>query len=425
MVYYTTIDQIPNFANTAAIPPGGGATVTGTIDPQRIQGAYNGSFMIQQRVGFATVLEAAWVFNMGLHLSTSSATSGYGVHQINAVAPYADYNPANVNPNVGYIPANASGKNLNQNYYRPIQGYGTIVEENFDGHSVFNSLQVTIRRNMTKHLSYGLAYTLGKSMSAATTSPYFADKFRNYGPAYQGAPSVLAINYVYEVPNLGQKLNFKPLGVVTDHWTISGITQWHSDIMTSIPGLSFSGTTSSNPQMDWTGGYEGARVMVVGNPELPQSQVSFVGATPLVQAAGANVNGSPGNQIINALAFVDPYPCSYTPGATPQKGIGESMECYGNAGTGSIMKLPLTRMDNWDMTLSKNFPLKSEKRVLMFRAEMYNLPNHTQFSSAGVTPQYNWPNWQNGILVQTSSSLGRFSGTQTPRQMSMSLRFQF
>jgi hypothetical protein len=137
------------------------------------------------------------------------------------------------------------------------------------------------------------------------------------------------------------------------------------------------------------------------------------------------VNGSPGNQIINALAFVDPYPCSYTPGATPQKGIGESMECYGNAGTGSIMKLPLTRMDNWDMTLSKNFPLKSEKRVLMFRAEMYNLPNHTQFSSAGVTPQYNWPNWQNGILVQTSSSLGRFSGTQTPRQMSMSLRFQF
>ncbi len=174
-VYYSTIDQIPNFANTAAITP---SAPTGTIGPQHIQGAYNGSFMIQQRVGFSTVLEASWVFNMGQHLSIT--------HQQNAVAPYADYNLANVNPNVGYIPANATGKNLNQNYYRPLQGYGAMTYVNFDGHSVYQSLQVTLRRNMTKHLSYGLAYTLGKSMSATTVSPYFADKFRNYGPSYAG-----------------------------------------------------------------------------------------------------------------------------------------------------------------------------------------------------------------------------------------------
>src|ERR1035441_7074270 len=170
-VYYSTIDQIPSFTNTAAIPPGGGATITGTIGSQHIQGAYNGSFMIQQNIGYSTVLEAAWVFNMGLHLSTSSATSGYGVHQINAVAPYSDYSLANVNPNVGYIPANATGKNLNQNYYRPIQGYGTIVEENFDGHSVYNSLQVTVRRNMTKHLSYGFLFTLGERKRALLPPP--------------------------------------------------------------------------------------------------------------------------------------------------------------------------------------------------------------------------------------------------------------
>jgi len=270
-----------------------------------------------------------------------------------------------------------------------------------------------------------LAYTLSKTMSASSTSPYFPDKFRNYGPSFNPAPSVLAVNYVYEAPNLGQKLNSKLLGVVTDHWSVSGITQWRSDILGSIPGLSFSGTTSSNPQMDWTGGYEGARVLVTGNPNLPSDQVSFAGATKLVQAVGANVNGAPGDQIINALAFTYPWPCSLTPGATPQLGIGESMECYGNAGTGSLVKEPWTRTNNWDMTFTKNFPLKSERRVLMFRAEMYNIFNHTQFTSAGITPQYNWPNWQNGVLEQTSSSLGHFSAAQNPRQMSMSLRFQF
>ena len=56
------------------------------------------------------------------------------------------------------------------------------------------------------------------------------------------------------MPNLGQRLNFKPLGWVTDHWTISGITQWHSDIRVGVPGISFSGTTATNPQMNWTGG---------------------------------------------------------------------------------------------------------------------------------------------------------------------------
>ena len=413
-IYFSTIDQIPNFANSAAISP---TTVTGTIGPQHIQGAYNGSFIIQQAVGFSTVVEAGWVFNLGQHLSIT--------HQQNNVPQFADYNPANNNPNSGYLYAGATGKNLNENYFRPIQEYGALTYVNFDGHSDFQSLQMKVRRNMTRHLSYGLAYTLSKSMSATSVSPYFPDKFRNYGPSFSPAPSVLAINYVYEVPNLGQKLNSKLLGVVTDHWSVSGITQWRSDTMASVPGLSFSATSSTNPQNDWTGGYEGARYFVTGNPELPQSQVTFAGYTTLTQAVGANPNGAPGNQIINASAFTIPWPCSYTPAATLQKGIGESMECYGNAGTGSIVKEPLTRLDNWDMTFAKNFPLKSERRVLMFRAQMYNIFNHTQFSGWTITPQYNWPNWQNGLLEQSSASLGRISGTQTPRQMAMELRLQF
>jgi hypothetical protein len=418
-IYYSTVDQVPNFVNTAAITP---ISPQGTVGPQKEQENYNGSFMVQQKVGWGTVLEAAYVFNLGKHIMAQ--------YQLNAVAPYAEYNVAYNNPNVAYLPANTSGKELSDNYFRPLPGLGALLKNSLAENSAYNSLQVTLRRNMTKHLSYGLAYTWSKIMSTGggyptPVSPYFPDKFRNYGPTYAPSPQVLVGNYVYEAPSLGQKLNFKPLGWVTDHWVISGITQVRANILSGVPGISFSGTTTTNPQMNWTGGYEGARMLVTGNPALPASQVSFAGNTSFVQAAGANANGTPGNALLNESAFTIPWPCSLAPGATPQQGIGESMECYGNAGAGSLIPIPHTHLFNWDMTFSKSFPLKSEGRVIMFRAEMYNIFNHTQFSGASIGPQYNWPNWQNGVLTQTSSGLGRYTSAANPRQMSLSLRFQF
>jgi len=418
-IYYNTVDQIPNFANVAAITP---IAPVATIGHQPVQENYNGTFMIQQKIPFGTVVEASYVFNLSKHT--------WVTHQLNPIAPYAEYNPAYNNPTVAYLPANTSGKELSDNYFRPIAGLGALTYDDLSGNSNYNSLQVSVRRAMTRHLAYGLAYTWSKTMTAyggypTTASPYFTDKFRNYGPAYYPTPHVLVFNYIYELPNPGQKTGFKPLGWVTDHWTLSGITQWHSDLKTSVPGISFSGTTSANPQMNWTGGYEGARMVVTGNPQLPSGQVSFAGNTPIVQAPGANANGTPGNQLLNESVFVIPFPCSYTPGPTPQQGIGENPSCYGNAGPGSIVTLPGTREFNNDMTLTKVFPIKSERRVIMFRLEAYNVFNHTQFSGANITPAYNWPLWQTGVLEQTNVNLGRYTAALNPRQLSLSLRFQF
>ncbi|HYW44220.1 MAG TPA: hypothetical protein VE959_15265 [Bryobacteraceae bacterium] len=422
-VYYSTVDQIPSLASSAGITP---ITPGGTVGDQKVPGTYNGSFMIQQKVGFGTVLEAAYVFNMSKHRSLT--------HQINAVPMFAEYNPANYNPNVAYLPSNTSGKNLNDNYFRPLPGLGALTYIDYAGSSTYNSLQVSVRRNFTRHLSYGLAYTWSKTMSAfgasefPTQSPYFTDS-RNYGPVYQPTPHVLVVNYIYELPNLGERLKFKPLGWVTDHWTISGITQWHSDLRVAAPGISFTGNTSTNPLMNWTGSYasgnEAARMIVTGNPQLPSGQVSFAGNTTLVQSPGANANGTPGNQILNESVFVIPFPCSWTPGPTPQQGIGQSLSCFGNAGAGSIIPLPGTRMFNSDVTFGKAFHIKGEKRQILFRAEMYNIFNHTQFSAANIAPSYSWPLWQAGVLQQTNANLGRYTSSLAPRQMQMSLRFQF
>jgi len=418
-IYYGNIDQVPNFANNAAITP---ASLNQTAGVQPMQSNYNGSFSIQQNIGFSTVLEAAYVVNLSKHI--------WAAYQLNAIGPYAEYAVGFNNPNVGYLPANTSGKELSDNYFRPKPGWSALAADALAENASYNSLQITARRNMTKHLSYGGAFTWGKNMSLGggyptSVSPYFPDKFRNYEPTYTPTPLVLVVNYVYEAPNLGQKLNSKLLGVVTDHWMISGITQIHSNLLTSIPGISFTNTTSSNPTMNWTGGYEGARMLVTGNWNLPAGTSSFAGNTPFTAAVGANVNGTAGNQMINETAFTIPWPCSATPGATPELGIGENPECYGNAGPGSLIQEPHTRLDNWDMTFTKNFPLKSERRVIQFRAEMYNIWNHTQFSGVSISPSYNWPNWQNGLYEQETSGLGRYTSTQNPRYMSMSLRFQF
>ena len=99
---------------------------------------------------------------------------------------------------------------------------------------------------------------------------------------------------------------------------------------------------------------------------------------------------------------------------TPSTAWARAMECFGNAGAGSMVNLPGTRVFNWDMTFAKNFPLKSERRVLIFRAEMYNIFNHPQFTGGNITPSYDWNNWKNGVLVQTSNTLGRYNGTREP-----------
>jgi len=452
-IYFTNVNSIlsPSYQANAVISPY--APGTDYVGYQNNESSINGSFMVQQNLGHSTVLEASWVFNTRRHIPRQQS--------INYTPNFAQYNPSWVSPmsqylldpakNGGLTQGNAGGLDLSSNYfYGPslckncVYGLGGLSRSDFALSQNYHSLQVSLRRNMTKHLSYGLAYTYQKNMGViignggsgnfTSESAIFPDKYRNWGPSYLPTPQMLSVNYVYEVPNLGQKLNFKPLGWVTDHWTWSGITQWRSDQMTTVPGISFSGTSATAyPQANWTGGSEGARMVVTGDYHLSSigQSPSFVGGTAVATSQGSpatsgyGLMGTPGNQLINTQAFTIPNPCSLTAASNPRLGVGENMSCFGNAGPGQLVNVPGTRVTNFDMTFAKDFPLKSEKRVIKFRAEMYNIFNHTNFSGYSISPTYDWRNWLAGNLVQTNSSLGRFSSALNPRQMSMSLRFQF
>ena len=158
-----------------------------------------------------------------------------------------------------------------------------------------------------------------------------------------------------------------------DGWQLSGITSFVSGVPLGI-GL----TTTDGA--DIPGGGDGARVVMLANPVLPKSERTF-------------------NRYFNTDAF-----------GRPARGT------FGNAPK-DVIRGPGT--NNWDVSLLKNFHLKSELRRLQLRGEFYNAWNHTQFSSLDTTARFT-PDGK-----QSNARFGQPIGARPGRQVQLSLRFVF
>ena len=77
-------------------------------------------------------------------------------------------------------------------------------------------------------------------------------------------------------------------------------------------------------------------------------------------------------------------------------------------------------INNWDITLFKNFPIKSEQRSIQLRWELYNIFNHTQFSAVNATARFD-----STTGAQTNGLFGTASAARSARVMQASLRFKF
>ncbi len=384
-LYYAPISSVTTQGSNAAISPI--SPSYNTTGRQPLESVMNFSFGIQQNVGFGTVVDASYVGALHRHIQQT--------RPINPIPLYSHFDPRYNNPWNASLPAWAN-HSYRDDFQRPMAGLGDLQLRNFEGSANYNSLQVAVRRGMSRGLSYGLAYTFSKELQTTGASPYWPDKYRNYG-AWGTPLHILAINYIYQIPNLGKRMNSKLLGIVTDNWSISGITSLQSASRTSIGCCTWTGTTTANPGPDMTGSAEGARMVVLGNPMIAADQRNFYNA-------------------YDTSVFMPPQPCNAN---------NKTMSCFGNAGGNQYMYQPTT-MNNWDVTLAKFFPLKSEKgRGFTFRAEAYNAPNHTQWSGINTSPTFDWPSFQAGKIVQSNVQFGRYSGARNPRQMAMTLRFQF
>ena len=153
-----------------------------------------------------------------------------------------------------------------------------------------------------------------------------------------------------------------------------------------------------------TGGYTGTgdisdRCNVIGNP---------------YNGIGTNGNGT---VYFNPAAFA-----MVTVNTTGPNNSVVGGPVLSNLGGGSG-NLSNPRVTNFDMTLAKNIPLGSEKRIMRIQAQAYNVFNHTEISSIGSGINFNATTNQ----VTNGATLGYITGTPTnsARILAFTLRLQF
>lgn len=322
----------------------------------------NFSFSIQRDIGFGTLLDVGYAGSLGRHL--------YWRRDINPIALGANFDPKNADPTIANRP-------LPPAFLRPLPGYNAINMIEGGSSSNYHSLQVSAKRRFQRGLEFGLAYTWSKALDfndndTDSISPFLPARVWHYGLASFDRTHVLTINYIWDVPSF--KGVHPAVGAVVNNWQVSGISSFSSGQPLGI------GFTTTTP-IDITGTpSQGARIVVTSNPVLPKSERTF-------------------SRNFRTDVFVLP-----------------AVGTLGNAAK-TLIRGP--GVNNWDIALFKNFPIREQVR-LQFRWELYNAFNHTQFSGLDTTARFDTATGR-----QINARFGEFTSTLTPRQMQLALRVFF
>ena len=239
---------------------------TGSTFPSTVQGfdknietptLYSYTAGVQRDIGWRTVLDVAYVGSQTDHLLQTI--------NLNTVPYGARFDPANQDPT-------RPGNPLPDNFFRPYPGYGDINYFLNNGIANYNALQVQANRRFSHGLQFGVAYTFSRSRdytSATETGttpgrlPTYSDvREWTYGLSSFDQTHVAVINYTYDLPKVSSLWNNVVVRAVLDDWQISGITAFSSGTPSGVAlALQDSAT-------DLTGGGDGTRVVVTGDPVL-------------------------------------------------------------------------------------------------------------------------------------------------------------
>ncbi|MBZ5625052.1 MAG: carboxypeptidase-like regulatory domain-containing protein [Acidobacteriia bacterium] len=332
----------------------------GTLSPSNTQGFninnktpdnYNITFGMQQDVGNSIVVDASYAGVFGQHIPQTL--------QINTV-PYGTH----------FLPQYSG---LTDNFFRPFPGYNNVAWTDNAYNSNYHALLLTINRRFANNLQFGFTYTFSKFMDYTGIPIYRPLRTWSYGFDGSDQTHNASLNLTYALPRASTMVHDnKIVKFVLDEWMLSGIAQWVSGTPAAIGFSTVQGT-------DLTGGGDGQRVNIVGNP---------------------NSTGSTFYSWFNTAAF-----------AVPGKGDP------GNAGKYSVRN---PGVNNVDLALSKRFPLKNESRYFQFRWEAYNAFNHTQYSGINTAARFDLTTG-----AQVNALFGQVTSTRTPRVVQGSLRFTF
>ena len=362
-------------ASASTIPPS-----LWTTDPQwHTPYSQQWNLDVQQSVGRGWLFDIGYVGNKGTHL--------VGVIDINQAAPGAALAAGIVvpgqilgcdatNSNFGSCSTTSAARLLNR--IRPFVGYGTIGQISPRFYSNYNSLQLSAEKRFTSNSAMSFFYTWSHALTdnqsdRSTGIQNSSCPVCDYGRSTLDRRQVFTGNYIYDLP--WQRSQQGLVGHLLGGYEFSGI-------LTINSGLPFTVLTARG-----------------------QGDPAAVG----VNTSGAPNNGSVASPRPNQISDPNNGPKTFTQffntaAFAPVTVAGAS----GNERRGAVNGPGLWR---YDMALLKNTRIR-ESVNLQFRAEAFNLFNHTNFQTVGTT-------------LTTTSTFGHVTAVRDPRIMQLGLKLNF
>ena len=350
---------------------------------------YSWNFNVQYQIAPTWMIEAGYVGSRGIHQPNTlhilnGAYLASPTSPVNGVTVNTTANARERVPYLGFSPTGLQGAD-NQGDYK------------------YNSLQLTLRKQMSHGLSFQAAYTYSR---AFTTQGYNTGippgpGSTNIGdprsPAYglnaQYRPQRLVINYSYEIPSGGVK---GALGVLARGWSLSGVTTIQGGQPLSIVDSRGGGIY----------GLSGATALLASTAQIAPGFTYADLVTPGgVESRLGGASAGPGYINTAALTTIPVIGGNGTPGTG---GTG-----WGNTGVGIIYG---PGQFDFDATLAKTTRVGGihENSTLQFRAEFFNLFNHPQFAIPV------------GLNFGAPGNFGQITSTSVnPRLIQLALKYVF
>jgi hypothetical protein len=265
--------------------------------------------------------------------------------------------------------------------------FSSIFAEDTIANSNYNSLQASLEKRFAHGLQAQVAYTFSKSFDQASSfegelNPY---NFHNsYSLSQFDARHRFVLSYYWQLP-LPKYSGLA--GALLNGWDLSGIYTYQT-------GFPIRVTSSADNELMYSAFFE--------YPGEPDQIAPFHKQDP---KANGGYWFDPNSFTENASDSTQP-PCS----------AGAVFNCYqptlfGRIGTARRTICCGPPINNLDFALHKVFPMGEDRRV-EFRAELFNLFNHTQFNN----PDGN---------TTDGSDFGRILRAKDPRQIQFALKFFF
>jgi hypothetical protein len=267
------------------------------------------------------------------------------------------------------------------------------------GYSMYSALQASLQKTMKNGLQLQASYTYGRSftdvvgvniqggIAGTVNSNDPNDLHQSKGPSDFNRPQRFIVNYVYNLP--GFKGNEAVAQKLLTGWSVSGVT-----------------TVQSGQPITFIDSGAGA---VYGGFELSTARAQLCPGAKYSQILSSGGIESRLNHYFNSAGVFCAPPIIGQVG-----GVGGATG-YGDSKRGPVLG---PGQFNSDFALAKDTKVGGlrEDASLEFRAEVFNVFNHAQFSIPGSTLNNGVPNGSFGVI--TTTSVG-------PRIMQFALKYVF